>query len=66
MPFSELLSCQVLPEHLLLKLSGVDDRIAVALWARVISAYIAYCYEFDDRQISDSNRHCVGVPFELH
>ena len=66
MPFSELLSCQVIPEHLLLKLSGVDDGIAVAFLVGVVSANIACFYEFDDRQISDSNRHCVGVPFELH
>lgn len=62
MPFGKLFPGQVVPEHLLLELLGVDDGVAVAFWCRAVSTYIAWCYELDDRQIGGSNRHCVGVP----
>ena len=66
MPFGKLFPGQVVPEHLLLELLGVDDGVAVAFWCRAVSTYIAWCYELDDRQIGGSNRHCVGVPPVIH
>ena len=62
MSFSKLSPGQTFLEHLIMELSGIDNWVAVAFRGGVVSANIAWCYEYDDRQISGSNRHCVGVP----
>jgi len=62
MPFSKLLSGQIVSFQLLLQLPGIDEGGAIALRIRIVSTYIACCYELDCRKTGGSNRHCVGVP----
>ena len=63
MPFSKLLSGEVIPDHFFLKFSGIDDGIAIDSLGWILSLGTNELrFQQNNRSKSGSYGHCVGVP----